>query len=248
MIKKQIVAVLLTLVLIFSTFTVASFAGVDVVKNIFDFLVEDMNLTPAAASGVLANIEYESDFDYLMYGDNGTSFGICQWHNERFDNLKKFCNKNGYNWKSLDGQLNFLKYELTNYGCDTGYILGKLKNIDNSAQGAYDAAYAWCYYFERPANREYQADKRGTRAKNYYWEKYGKNYKYDKILLGDINDDGAVNSSDSLIVLKYSVGSQKLDSTQLKIADINSDGKVNSDDSLAILKISVGTKKLSDYK
>lgn len=55
---------------------------------------------------------------------------------------------------------------------------------------------------------------------------------------GDLNGDGNVNSTDALLVLKYSVGAvAEIDS---KIADVNSDGKVNSTDALAILRISVG--------
>lgn len=57
-------------------------------------------------------------------------------------------------------------------------------------------------------------------------------------LLGDVNGDGEVDSVDSLIVLKYSVGQDV--TIILENADVNADGEIDSIDSLMILKYSVG--------
>lgn len=57
---------------------------------------------------------------------------------------------------------------------------------------------------------------------------------------GDPNNDGTVNASDALLVLKSSVGGEKLDSAQISAADINRDGKADSSDALLLLKISIG--------
>ncbi len=57
-------------------------------------------------------------------------------------------------------------------------------------------------------------------------------------LVGDVDSSGKVNSSDALIVLKYSV--DKSFELNEKYADINGDEKVNSSDALLVLKISVG--------
>lgn len=57
---------------------------------------------------------------------------------------------------------------------------------------------------------------------------------------GDPNNDGVVNSSDALLVLKNSVGEEKLSSAQLAASDINRDKKANSSDALLILQISIG--------
>ena len=43
----------------------------------------------------------------------------------------------------------------------------------NTADGAYDAGWYWCYNFEVPANRETVSVTRGNLAKNTYWEQYG---------------------------------------------------------------------------
>ncbi len=63
---------------------------------------------------------------------------------------------------------------------------------------------------------------------------------------GDVNNDGKVNSSDALIVLQYSVGTNK--TIDKATADVNGDGKINSTDALMILKISVGLVDNSKYK
>lgn len=140
------------------------------IQTIFDFCRNEMNFNSAAACGVLANIEKESSFNPNLYGDNGTSYGICQWHAERFTNLKNWCNNNGYNYTTLSGQLHFLKYELTsNYSSIYSY----LSSVTNDAEGAYNAAYKWCYSFERPANKEVRSKERGELAQTKYWERYG---------------------------------------------------------------------------
>ncbi len=141
-------------------------------ENIFFFLKNNMGLNTAAAVGVLANIQKESSFNPNATGDSGTSYGICQWHNARWDNLKNYCAENGYDWTTLTGQLYYLKYELTT---DSYYrsILNYLKNVDNSFQGAYDAAYHFCYKFEVPANKVENSKKRGELAQKTYWPIYG---------------------------------------------------------------------------
>ena len=57
---------------------------------------------------------------------------------------------------------------------------------------------------------------------------------------GDIDGNSSVNSSDSLAVLKHSVGASQLSDEALAFADVNADGTVNSSDALDILKYSVG--------
>lgn len=213
-------------------FTVASAAGVK--QEIFNFITTEMGLNSAAACGILANIEKESDFNPNLYGDGGTSYGICQWHNTRFTALKNYCQKQGYSWTSLKGQLNYLKYELYNCKSDTGNVISHL-NVPNTANGAYTAGYNWCYYFERPANKEAKSQSRGNLAKNTYWPVFKIEFN-----LGDVNSDGNVNSTDALLVIEFSVGKRTLNDTQKKAGDTNSDGKINSRDALIILQASTG--------
>ena len=75
-IKKALICLLAVITVLSSTAVVAFAASVPTnktVQTIFDFLVDEMGLNSAAACGVLANIEKESNFNPNLYGDNGSS-------------------------------------------------------------------------------------------------------------------------------------------------------------------------------
>ena len=57
--------------------------------------------------------------------------------------------------------------------------------------------------------------------------------------MGDVDMDGKVTSADSLLILRASVGLEKLDDVQMKLADVDGDGKITSADALEILRRSV---------
>ncbi len=61
---------------------------------------------------------------------------------------------------------------------------------------------------------------------------------------GDLNDDGAVNSSDALLVLNYTTSLTEFSNSQRVFADVNIDGEVNSSDSLLILQRAVGLNNI----
>ncbi len=124
----------------------------------------------AAICGILANIEHESGFDPTALGDNGTSYGICQWHNSRWTNLKNYCAANNKDVNSLEGQLDYLVYELEH---EYPGVYNTLKSVPNTEQGAYDAAYKWTVDFEIPDNSESRGIDRGNTAKSSYWNTYG---------------------------------------------------------------------------
>lgn len=121
----------------------------------------------------MANMEHESGFDSskVLYDSNGLlSGGLCMWNGGRFSSLQRFCNANGYNYLSVYGQLKYLEHELKSSYYD--HIYKYLKNVSNDPNGAYNAAYYWCYYFEIPANRSYHANKRGGAASSKYWNEF----------------------------------------------------------------------------
>lgn len=105
---------------------------------------KNKGLTTSQAAGIAGNLQAESSFDPNAVGDNGTSYGIAQWHLDRFENLKKWCRKNGKKWNNFDAQLEFLWWELQNYESNA---LSKLKLENDPA----DAAYVFAKYFERPS-------------------------------------------------------------------------------------------------
>ena len=65
--------------------------------------------------------------------------------------------------------------------------------------------------------------------------------KIDKYgILGDVNGDRKINSTDVLMINKYSAGKIILFKSQKKRADVNQDGKINSHDVLLIMRYIVG--------
>ena len=137
-------------------------------RTIYAYLTGQMKLNRAAAMGVMANMYYESGYKTQIDGDSGTSYGLCQWHAGRKSNLINWCNDNGLDYNTLEGQLGFLNYELpTRYPSVYNY----LKQVENTDEGAYDAAYYFCFNFEAPANRTAQSTKRGNYAKDVLFPK-----------------------------------------------------------------------------
>ena len=135
---------------------------------IYAFLTGEMNYNRAAAMGVMSNIKFESSYNPNCNGDGGTSYGICQWHAGRKTNLISWCEENGLDYTTLDGQLRFFRYEITNrYGSVHSY----LKQVDNTADGAYDAGYYFCFNYEAPAARTSQSTKRAEYARDTLFAK-----------------------------------------------------------------------------
>lgn len=143
-------------------------------KKAFTFFTETMGLNPAAACGIMANINAESGFTPDITGGGG-SYGICQWLGVRKTRLQNWCSRKGYNYTTLNGQLRFLQYELKTYFPS---VNNYLKNVGNTASGAYKAAYYFCYYFEAPANPSSTSAYRGSLAKSTYWKNMGSSAVY----------------------------------------------------------------------
>ena len=67
------------------------------------------------------------------------------------------------------------------------------------------------------------------------------NVTYTVVKMGDCSGDGVVDARDSLRILKYAVGTYKLEGAYSKAADVSKDQENDSRDSLRILKYAVGT-------
>lgn len=138
-------------------------------EKIFAYLYYEMDYPAAAVCGMLANIKCESTFRPTAWNAAGGSYGICQWTGGRYTNLKNWCADNGYDYTTLEAQCRFLKYELENRYTK---VHSYMKSTQNTAEGAYDAGYYYCYNFEVPANRGSVSIKRGNMARDDYWPKY----------------------------------------------------------------------------
>ena len=115
MVKRNFIRLLaaaLTLALLIVPAAASSGQRLSVEREVYDFLTEELMLSNAAACGVLANIEHESNFQPTIFGDKGTSYGLCQWHNERFTALRSFCAALGLSYRTVEGQMAYLRYEL----------------------------------------------------------------------------------------------------------------------------------------
>ena len=140
--------------------------------QVFHYLTGKMGLSAAAACGIMANIYCESSF-YADIEENTSSvnkgYGLCQWTAGRRTNLENFCKNNNLNYKTVDGQMQFLEYELTS---SFPSLLTKLQSTANTAQGAYQAGYDWCYNFERPYNYASVSVTRGNLSRDTFWPEY----------------------------------------------------------------------------
>ena len=173
----RLLAVLLMAALFITPVCADTGARLAVEREVFEYLTNDLSLSTAAACGVLANIEHESSFQPTIVGDQGTSYGLCQWHNERFTALRSYCAALGLDYRTVAGQMAYLKYELgTNYQ----NLLLTLQAIDDTSDGAYRAAYMWCIQFERPSNAQAKAASRGELARGKYWPRYN---NYEPIIM-----------------------------------------------------------------
>jgi hypothetical protein len=98
--------------------------------------------SPVAAAGIVGNTIHESGVDPTAVGDNGTSGGIAQFHNERLANLKAFAAERGKPASDLQTQVDFIDHEL--HTTETG-TLAKLQ----AAKTPEEAGAAFIDY-ERP--------------------------------------------------------------------------------------------------
>ena len=123
----------------------------------------------AAAAGRRANSRYEAGLKPSVSGDRGSRYGIRQWFSSRKTRLINFCENRGLDYTTLYAQLRFLDYELETYYPSVDRYM---KNVDNTAEGAYDAGYYFCYNFEAPANRTAQSTARGNSAQKTFYPRY----------------------------------------------------------------------------
>ena len=165
--RRIIAAALLAIIL--SGFACPTQAATAIEKKAFNILTSTLGLSPAAACGIMGNIKAETDFRSDIVGMGG-SYGICQWLGPRLSALHSFCRSNGYDASTLRGQLYYMKHELDTIFPRVGEYL---KKVPNTAQGAYDAGYYFCFYYEIPADRYGASYYRASVAKNTYWQELG---------------------------------------------------------------------------
>ena len=116
--------------------------------------------TDEVCAGIMGNMMAECGGDGVSklalnpyaIGDGETSYGLCQWHAGRKDELL-----NNYG-SDIEAQINFLEYELDKY---FPAMLVKWQSLDSYELIAYE----FCVYFERPSNAENKGLERQELAK-----------------------------------------------------------------------------------
>jgi len=126
-------------------------------QSIVDFF-KSKGWTEDQAKGITANIIRESRGNASAVGDNGSAYGLGQWHPDRQAQFKQLFNKD-IQGSSVQEQLTFFDWELKNSHRNAGDLLRGTNN-------AGDAARAVSLYHERPAGSFLEANYRANLANN----------------------------------------------------------------------------------
>lgn len=113
-------------------------------KKIYDFLVKNYGATPQGASGVLGNLQQESQLDPSAIerkNDELSGHGLAQWTAGRTTNLMNFAKSKDKAWDNLGLQIEFLDSELK--GSEKSAIKALKSNSVEEATGQ------WQTLFER---------------------------------------------------------------------------------------------------
>jgi GH24 family phage-related lysozyme (muramidase) len=130
-------------------------------REAYEYFTNKRGMSKIQALAIIGNLMAESGLKDDIYGDNGISYGIQQWHNERMDKLFKHAKKKGHSTPTFKDQLEFLADE---YEGKTGYsnflYTGKGKEGPGyynysrqdfmNADNLKDAVIAWNQGAERP--------------------------------------------------------------------------------------------------
>lgn len=87
-------------------------------REAYEYFTGKRGMSKIQALAIIGNLMAESGLKDDIYGDNKTSYGIQQWHNERMDKLFKHAKKKGHSTPTFKDQLEFLADE---YEGKTGY-------------------------------------------------------------------------------------------------------------------------------
>ena len=119
-------------------------SGSDHRQQLYNFFTGTMGYSPEQAAGAVGSMMFESHLNPTIPNSEGSgAYGIAQWTDSRLAALKTFA---GSNYDTFEGQVSFLKAELT----------GKIPDDDHSSQNAdmkkttsyQDAQKTWTIEFE----------------------------------------------------------------------------------------------------
>lgn len=153
-------------------------------KIIYDYLMQTLGLSSAAACGIIGNIHVETGgtFDPEAHNEPAEGetlgYGICQWNSGpdagyRLEELQSFTPE----WKTLEGQLAFIRHDLLeNSYLISLHLYDDLKTLGNTEADAVTASDRWAVCYEGCA--EWTYDERREKARLYYDEHNGKEMQW----------------------------------------------------------------------
>lgn len=124
-----------------------------------DYFVQQ-GWTAAQAEGLVANFDQESGFDFRRSGDNGSAFGIGQWHAPRQADFKRLFGHDIHQSR-LSEQLAFAQWELTHTYASAGRALRTAQTPEDSA-GIASAS------FFRPRDQDAEVARRSSMAGRWH--------------------------------------------------------------------------------
>ena len=119
---------------------------------------ESKGWSAAQAAGIVANLQAESNMNPGAVGDGGKAYGIAQWHPDRQAAFAKWAGKD-IKGSSVEEQLAFVHYEMTE-GAEQ-----RAGNALRQALTAQRAGEVVSRQYERPADADGEATRRGARAR-----------------------------------------------------------------------------------
>jgi len=123
--------------------------GGDNVEISYNFLV-GKGLTTVQAAGIVGNLKLESSpvISPTITNPKSGAYGIAQWLGGRLEGLRNFAAENGYNPDSLEGQLEYLWWEISSEDSIEKITYEVLEAIQDS-NDIEEIAILWAKLFER---------------------------------------------------------------------------------------------------
>ncbi len=193
--KKRLICILLVAVMTMSMIATTAFAAESPEQNkkeIYTYLTGTMGLNTAAACGIMSNIYHETGFRVDIYDASGGYYGMFMYYSGLSSQLFSWCDENGYDHRTINGQLTFFNYLMKK---SYSSLLTKLQNVSNTADGAYSAADMFCREFERPANASAQGVRRGTYASGTLFPEYASGKVDTSVNTGNTGSTGSTGNS-----------------------------------------------------
>jgi len=128
------------------------------------YLIDKYRLAPYKAAGIIANLVQESGagLNHTAVGDQGSAYGIGQWHGDRQRDFTHAFGK-PITQSSMQDQLDFVMWELKNTEIQAGRALANAPSFEAATS-------AIRKYYERPANKTGEEDKWRISKGRPIWE------------------------------------------------------------------------------